>query len=137
MKTQTIRKPIAVFAIAAALVSAPHAFAANEKAADVKPVQMDNTAVNKRDAKGGTVTPMDQLKGTALDTEITRKIREQITKDANFSTYAKNVKIITLNKSVTLRGPVTTDVERTRIGSIAQTVAGPGGAVVNELEIAR
>ena len=136
MKTQSIRTPIAVFAISLALVSTP-ALANEKSTADVKPVKMDNTAVNKRDAKGGTLTPMDQLKGTALDTEITRKIREQLSKNEGFSTYAQNVKIITLNKQVTLRGPVSTDVERTRIGSIAQTVAGPGGTVVNELEIAR
>ncbi len=97
----------------------------------------DNTAANKRDARGNTITPMDQLKGTSLDTEITRKIREQIVQDANFSVYAQNVKIITINKNVTLRGPVNNEIERSRIADIARNVAGPGGNVINELEIAR
>jgi osmotically-inducible protein OsmY len=47
---------------------------------------------------------------------------------------AKNVKIITLNGRVTLRGPVNTADEKSRIGDIANRIATPGN-VDNQLEV--
>ena len=94
----------------------------------------DNTNVNRRDQNSGTSTA-DQQSGNRSDVEITRQIRRAITQDKGLSSYAKNVKIITKDGSVTLRGPVRSEEEKKSIGSKADSVAG-AGHVKNELEVA-
>ena len=93
----------------------------------------DNTKTNKRDSAQPTA---DQQKGNKTDLEITRDIRRAITKDKNLSSYAKNIKIITQNGNVTLRGPVRSEEEKRAIETKANEVAG-ATRVKNELEIAR
>ncbi len=95
---------------------------ANAQAAQSVPT--DSTAANKRDAANATLTPVDQSKGSSADVDITRKIREEIVKNDSISTYAQNIKIITLNGKVTLRGPVKTQSEITYIRDVAERVAG-------------
>jgi len=94
----------------------------------------DNTKTNKRDRDTSTLTPLDQGENEA-DLTITQKVRAEVIKDDTLSTTAKNVKIITVNRVVTLRGPVGTDKERRDIGALAQRVAGIE-RVDNQLEIA-
>src|ERR1700730_9398748 len=72
---------------------------------DTKP---DNTKVNKRDRNAGEVTA-DQQKSNATDRELTRKIRRSIMEDKSLSTYAHNIKLISQNGAVTLKGPVKSD----------------------------
>jgi hyperosmotically inducible protein len=96
--------------------------------------EVDNTAVNVRDRDGKTLTAGDQANGSRSDVEITRDIRQQIVKDDTFSTSAKNVKIITKNGMVVLRGPVASSEERTKIASIAQNSVGVSN-VKNKLEV--
>lgn len=94
----------------------------------------DNSANNQRDRNGATLTPDDQGNSQA-DLEITRKIRQALMRSTNnFSMTAKNVKIITVNGKVALRGPVNTDTEKTGIADIAKNIAGAGN-VENQLEI--
>jgi osmotically-inducible protein OsmY len=50
------------------------------------------------------------------------------------TTEAKNVKIITLNGHVTLRGPVNTADEKVRVGEIADRIASAGN-VDNQLKL--
>ena len=71
----------------------------------------DNTKVNKRDANSAALTPVDQGNGET-DLRITQQIRQAVMADNSLSFTAKNVKIITKNGSVTLRGPVNTAAER-------------------------
>lgn len=95
---------------------------------------VDNTAVNKRDADSKTLTPMDQAKGSRRDVELTRKIRQLIVKHKEMSSDAKNIKIITINGIATLRGPVDSAVEKSKIETLAAQVVG-AGSVTNELEV--
>ena len=95
--------------------------------------QPDNTGVNKRDRDGGTLTSGDQG-NTDADRELTRNIRKAIEKNDQLSTTAKNIKIITVNGKVTLRGPVNSEQEQQAITSAAQSVAGVG-SLDNELEV--
>ena len=53
--------------------------------------------------------------------------------DEALSTTAKNIKIITVNGTVTLRGPVATADERLSIVEKANTIA--NGRVDNQLEV--
>ena len=92
----------------------------------------DNTRVNKRD-QGGSLTPMDQGNG-AVDLKITKQIRQAVMADGSLSFTAKNVKIITSNGKVTLRGPVKTDEERSAIDTEARKVAGEAN-VDNQIEV--
>ena len=55
-------------------------------------------------------------------------------KDGSLSFTAKNVKIITINGKVTLRGPVKTDQERAAIEAAAKQVAG-ATQVDNQIEV--
>jgi hypothetical protein len=93
----------------------------------------DNTRVNARDKGGKTLTPMDQGP-SAEDRKITQLIRQSVVKDGSLSFTAKNVKIITINGKVTLRGPVKTEAERSSIETAARNVTGVG-QVDNQLEI--
>jgi hypothetical protein len=93
----------------------------------------DNTGLNVRDRGDNTLTPGDQ--GTSeSDREITRNIRRAITKNDQLSTTAKNIKIITINGKVTLRGPVANEQEQQAIAAAAQSVAGVG-SLDNQLEV--
>jgi hyperosmotically inducible periplasmic protein len=93
----------------------------------------DNTALNKRDRSGETLTPGDQA-NTDADRELARNARRAIVKNDQLSTTAKNIKIIVADGKVTLRGPVKTDAEKTQIASIVQGVSG-ASTVDNQLEV--
>lgn len=64
-----------------------------------------------------------------------QKIRKSITSDKSLSTYAHNVKIISLDGKVTLKGPVRTEEEKATVVKLATDVAGPGN-VTDELTVA-
>lgn len=100
-----------------------------------EPASADNTRVNKRDTDDRNPTPMDQ--GTsAADRNITADIRKAVVADGSLSFTAKNVKIITRDGNVVLRGPVKTEAEKASIQAAATRVAG-AGRVANQLEIAK
>jgi osmotically-inducible protein OsmY len=93
----------------------------------------DNTGRNERDSGGGTLTPMDQSENEA-DVTLTQQIRQAVVDDDALSTTAKNIKIITVDGVVTLRGPVDSEQERTRIVAKAEQLAG-AKKVNNQLEV--
>ena len=93
----------------------------------------DNTGVNARDRDASKLTPLDQS-NEPRDLEITKQIRQAVVDDASLSTNAKNVKIITRGGKVTLRGPVSNDIEKSAVAAKAAAVAGMEN-VVNELDI--
>lgn len=95
--------------------------------------QSDNSRVNSRDKDSKTLTPMDQG-GSESDRKITQQIRQSVMKDGSLSFTAKNVKIITINGKVTLRGPVNTAAERSAIEAAAKSAAG-ATQVDNQLEV--
>jgi len=94
----------------------------------------DNTAVNQRDRQQQTLTPIDQSNKPA-DLEMTRDIRRALVRDDQLSTVARNVKIITIDGAVTLRGPVKTEQEKADIAAKAAQLAGDSN-VHDELEVA-
>jgi hyperosmotically inducible protein len=92
----------------------------------------DNSARNK--AHDQEKTADQQAKGGAGDRDITKKIRRAIIADKSLSMYGHNVKIVTQDGAVTLKGPVHTDAEKQSIGAKAEEVAGQG-KVTNELTV--
>lgn len=83
----------------------------------------DNTGRNVRDRSWMAQTPFDQAEN-ASDLEITRQIRQSLVSDRGLSNNAKNIKIITINGVVTLRGPVLNSAEREAIANKLQAVRG-------------
>ena len=109
------------------------------KASDTTPtveaLQADNTKKNERDRDSNTLTPGDQGE-SQTDRNITQEVRRNIVGNDSLSMTAKNVKIITLNNVVTLRGPVHSPEERAEIARIAQGTSGVR-EVDNQLEVAQ
>jgi len=96
-------------------------------------VEPDNTAVNQRDRDANAKTPIDQNENQT-DVSTTAEIRKLVLATKDMSVDGRNVKIITADGKVTLRGPVASDDERKAIDKIARGVAGDGN-VDNQIEI--
>jgi hyperosmotically inducible periplasmic protein len=101
-------------------------------AADDK-TKPDNTAINERDRSGETQTSGDQSNSSA-DLKIIQAIRQALMKDSELSTTAKNIKIITNNGQVTLRGPVKNAQEKAKIDQLARSAAG-GAKIDDQLDV--
>ena len=91
----------------------------------------DNSKMNRDNQSKPTA---DQQKMNASDQEITRKIREAIHDDDSLSMYAHNIKIITQDGKVTLRGPVKSMEEKTNVETKAVAVVGQDN-VTNEITV--
>lgn len=119
---------------ALALAATVWTFATMVSATRAEEYPPDNSGTNVRDRDPAAVTAGDQSNSRA-DLAITQEIRKSVMADTSLSTNAHNVKIITGNGIVTLRGPVSNADEKANIGAKAQHVAGVT-RVNNELEIA-
>jgi hypothetical protein len=129
------RKGIAAAACALLLASSG-AYAADAAEPDEAPpaaVDAENTGKNVRDRAGDTLTVFDQG-GSEADRDITAKIRQALVDDDSLSTNAHNVKIITVDGKVTLRGPVDSAAEKAAVESAAKRIAGVTG-VDSQLEV--
>jgi hyperosmotically inducible protein len=102
-------------------------------AADGEKARPDNTKTNERDRSGETKTSGDQSNSSA-DLKITRAVRQALMKDGELSTTAKNIKVITVNGQVTLRGPVKTAQEKAKVDQLAKSAA-DGAHIDNQLEV--
>ncbi len=93
----------------------------------------DNTKMNQRDRNPNEPTA-DQQQNNRSDRDITQQVRQAIMSDKTFSTYAHNVKVITQNGQVTLKGPVRSDDEKRAVEAKAAAIAGDG-KVTSELTV--
>jgi hyperosmotically inducible protein len=93
----------------------------------------DNTKVNERDRNPNQPTA-DQQKENRSDRDITQQIRKAIEKDKALSSDAHNVKIVTQNGTVTLKGPVRSEEEKKAVEAKAAEVAGQD-KVTNQIEV--
>lgn len=94
----------------------------------------DNTAVNERDIYDHSVTPSDQSNDSA-DVDQVAAVRRAVLDIEDLSVNGRNVKIITEDGKVLLRGPVDSEAERQAIVAAAERLAGAGN-VNDQLEIA-
>lgn len=101
---------------------------------DAQQQPADNASNNKGDQHSGAMTA-DQQKMNSADRDLTKKIRMALHNDKSLSTYAHNVKIISQDGKVTLKGPVRTDDEKANIEAKATEIAGTGN-VTNQLTVA-
>ena len=94
----------------------------------------DNSKTNMRDRDDATLTPLDQG-GSKADRTITQQIRKAVVGHKGLSMDAKNVKIITQDGVVTLRGPVKSAAEKATIADVSTKTKGVK-RVDNQLEVA-
>lgn len=94
------------------------------------PTQPDNTKTNK-----GMETTADQQKMNPADRQLAQKIRKAVVADKSLSTYAHNVKIISQDGSVTLKGPVRSEDEKKTIVAKAAEIAGGADKVTDQLTV--
>jgi hyperosmotically inducible periplasmic protein len=85
----------------------------------------DNTKKNERDRDAQNAKPTDQS-NTPEDLQLVKSIRQAVVGEKSLTATAKNIKIITSGGKVTLRGPVNSAEEKSKIEAIATTAAGEG-----------
>ncbi len=118
---------MALFAVSV-IVAAP------AKAQTSESPKPDNTIVNQRDRDAGQATA-DQQKENRGDREMTKHIRHSIMADKTLSSYAHNVKIISQNGTVTLKGPVKSEEEKSLVIAKAVAVAGSADKVIDQVSV--
>jgi hyperosmotically inducible periplasmic protein len=131
MKTQALT---AAAAAGLLIIAAQSALSQSSTAPSTGIVPADNTKSNKLDPSN-TAATADAQKDNAGDRTITQRIRKSLVTDKSLSTYAHNVKIVSVNGTVTLNGVVRSDDEKSAIEAKAVSVAGQGH-VVNDLKVA-
>jgi hyperosmotically inducible periplasmic protein len=90
----------------------------------------DNSAKNKVHSHTA-----DQQSEATSDRLLAKKIRQSLIADKSLSTYGHNVKIITKDGVVTLKGPVHSEDEKSAIASKAAEVVGGQDKVTNQLTV--
>ncbi len=96
--------------------------------------QPDNTKVNQRDRSPSEPTA-DQQKMNKTDRDLASSIRKSIMDDKSLSTYAHNVKVISQDGTVTLKGPVKSEEEKKSVMTKATEVAGSAAKVHDEMSV--
>jgi hyperosmotically inducible protein len=127
-----LQRSIWTLVVAGAFVSAP--LFAQEPAGQTNTANgADNTRINERDRSANEPTA-DNQRNNMSDRDITRQIRQSIAKDNSLSSYAHNLKIVTQNGQVTLKGPVRSEEEKKAVEAKASAIAGEN-KVTSELDI--
>ena len=103
------------------------------QASDTAP-KADNTKINQRDRNSSEATA-DQQKTNAADQDLTKKIRQSIMADKSLSSNAHNIKIISQNGAVTMKGPVKSDNEKRTVMEKAVAAAGSPDKVTDEISV--
>ena len=126
LKLRRLLLPLGSLVFCVSLMAAPV-----PRCQDNQQTAPDNTNTNKDQ----TLPTADQQKMNPADRAITQKIRKAIHEDSSLSTYAHNIKIITQDGKVTLRGPVRSGDEKSNLEAKAVSVAGQDN-VTDQLEVA-
>jgi hyperosmotically inducible protein len=124
-KSLRLLLPLGLLVFCASLMAIPTA-----QGQDNQQTAPDNTKTNK-DQAGPTA---DQQKMNPSDRAVTQKIRKAIHEDQSLSSYAHNIKVITQDGKVTLRGPVRSEEEKSNLEAKAVSVAGQEN-VTNQLDV--
>jgi osmotically-inducible protein OsmY len=98
------------------------------------PTQPDNTKINQRDRDPNQPTA-DKQNNDRSDRMLTKNIRRSIMADKSLSTNAHNIKIISQNGIVTVKGPVNSDDEKRAVIAKAVAVAGSVDKVTDQISV--
>ncbi len=118
-----------LIALTSCVIAGPYATAQTDHA-----TAPDDSKSNQIDQSDKTATA-DSQSNSASDIDLTKRIRKSLMADKSLSTYAHNVKIVTVNGSVTLNGVVRSHQEKNVVETKAVEVAGKAN-VTDELKVA-
>jgi hyperosmotically inducible periplasmic protein len=121
-----MNNPTIAALLLSSMLAVPHVMA--------QTVAPDNAKSNKVDASNATATA-DAQTNSAADLDLTKRIRRSVMADKSLSTYAHNIKIVTVNGSVTLNGVVRSEDEKGAVEMKATNIAGKN-KVTNDLKVA-
>jgi hyperosmotically inducible protein len=124
-----MNKPIIAALLLSSVVAPPHSFA--QTASTVAP---DNAKSNKVDASNAAASA-DAQSNSAADLDMTKRIRQSLMADKSLSTYAHNIKIVTVNGRVTLNGVVRSQDEKGVVEMKAANIAGEN-KLTSDLKVA-
>jgi hyperosmotically inducible periplasmic protein len=124
-----INNSIQILLLAGCLAGSGTMLAAQQSVDQNASAPADNTKVNHANEPTA-----DQQQNDQSDRDMTQQIRKSIMQDKSLSTYAHNVKIITQNGQVTLKGPVRSDDEKRTVEAKAAEIAGQD-KVTSELAV--
>jgi osmotically-inducible protein OsmY len=99
----------------------------------VETAKANNTIKNVGDGRIDSPNPQ-VASNKKSDLRIAQKLRKSLLADKSLSDDAKNVKIITINGTVTLRGPVDSAAEKDKLNSLAGQCVG-SDRVLNEIDV--
>ena len=123
-----MKKPTITAIFLSSLISTPLVLAQSPST-----VAPDNAKANK--AYTSSAATADAQPNNATDLDLTKRIRQSVMADKSLSTYAHNVKIVTVNGSVTLNGVVRSEDEKGAVEKKAAEIAG-ASKVTNDLTVA-
>lgn len=83
----------------------------------------DNTAQNQGATRNDAVTPQKQGNSKS-DVTVLAEVRKSVMAEKELSMDAKNVKILYSKGLVTLRGPVDSEEEKTKVQDLAKACSG-------------
>jgi hyperosmotically inducible protein len=89
----------------------------------------DNSSQNK-----DQMQTADKQSNAKVDRDTTAKIRKDLMADKSLSSYAHNIKIVTINGAVTLKGPVKSEDEKAKIAQIAGNTVS-ADKITNEITV--
>ncbi len=135
IKTRSIFPVLAVTGLLAGAQVAYCQSTANTSSAERTSVPADNSESNKMDPTNQSDTA-DKQSNNKSDVDITQNIRKSLMADDALSTYAHNIKVVTVGGHVTLNGVVRSEQEKSVIESKAVSVAGQGN-VENQLKVSQ
>jgi hyperosmotically inducible protein len=92
----------------------------------------DNSGQNKD--KPNQTLSADKQSNSKSDVQITAQIRKSLMADKSLSMYAHNVKIVTKNGAVTLKGPVKSEEEKAKVAEHASGVVS-ADKITNQLTV--
>ena len=125
-----ISRSLIAASVALALLSlASPLFVSSAVAQGTSSQAADNSAQNKTQ-----MTTADNQTNAKTDRQLAADVRKAIIADKDLSTYAHNVKVVVLNGSVTLKGPVKSDDEKQKVATDVASVVS-ADKVTNELTV--
>ena len=89
---------------------------------------------NSKQNKDQSALTADNQSSAKADRQMTAKIRKDLMADKDLSSYAHNIKVITVNGSVTLKGPVKSEDEKSKIAQIAANTVS-ANKISNEITV--
>jgi osmotically-inducible protein OsmY len=101
--------------------------------ASAAPANLDNSKANQGDLSKYALTAQNQ-DNQKSDIKILAKIRRHIVSAKGISMDAKNVKILVSKGEVTLKGPVKSEGEKTRLEEIAKSCC-PEAVIVSQITV--